>query len=115
MHPEVVIRDTKGNVVWSKVLEVDPEEKGGTVAYSANVIGRGRLAYGHFGTFQDLDLLSKVGGQDLIRGNVVLLRISQQHHVASMVRNAEAFGAQAVILFPDVSLLNMTRKYNLFL
>lgn len=111
MHPMITIKDKDGNVVWFKTLEVDPEEKGGKVAYSADVIGTGQLVYGHFGTYEDLSVLERTLK---LAGSVVIVRMSRRHHVGSMVRNAEAFGAKAVVLFPDVTMLNETGTwYNL--
>ena len=104
MHPEIKIRDSAtGAVVWSKTLDIDPEKKGGRVAYSANTIGTGDLVYGHFGRFEDLTVLARV--LNFSRA-VVVLRMSRDYDVASMVRNAEVFGAKAVVLFPDVTMLN---------
>eukprot|EP00095_Tigriopus_kingsejongensis_P005876 maker-scaffold38_size502422-snap-gene-3.21 protein:Tk05876 transcript:maker-scaffold38_size502422-snap-gene-3.21-mRNA-1 annotation:"glutamate carboxypeptidase 2" len=90
---EISIKDTEGNIVWRR--ELAPESMA-QVSYSASAIGEGQLTYGHFGRYEDFQQLGLN-----FSNSVAILRINQHYHVGSMVRNAQFFGAKAVILFPD--------------
>ena len=83
------------------------------MAYSADATGEGRLVYGHYGRLSDLNHL-KVNCSLNFTGAVVVLRTqSRSYHVGSMVRNAELFGATAVVLFPDPKSYIISKDSNL--
>ena len=61
--------------------------------YSANGIGQGKLVYGHFGRYRDLQDLSTRYSLNF-SGSVVMLKTNQDlYDVGSMVKNAQIFGA----------------------
>ncbi|TRY69059.1 hypothetical protein TCAL_04427 [Tigriopus californicus] len=90
---EITIKDVNGTTVWSKDLDAESMAQ---VSYSASAIGQGQLMYGHYGRFEDFHEMGLN-----FSGSVVIMKLSQLYHVGSMVRNAQYFGAKAVILFPD--------------
>ena len=60
----------------------------------------GRLVYGHFGRYSDFSDLYRMYGLEF-NNSVVMLKVNQEYHTGSMIRNAQIMGAKAVILFPD--------------
>jgi tRNA G18 (ribose-2'-O)-methylase SpoU len=96
MPSEITITDQDGKLVLSvSIPEVD-----NFVSYSASAIGEGRLVYGHFGRWSDFTDLKRLFGLQF-NDSVVVIKVNQKHDAGSMVRNAQMFGAKAVILFPD--------------
>ena len=71
------------------------------MVYSANVIQEGRLVYGHFGRFSDFHDMVRLYNYNFTNTVVMIKTYSPLYSPASAVRNAQAFGAKAVILFPD--------------
>ena len=59
------------------------------------------MVYGHYGRLSDLNHFKVNCGLNFTGSVVILKTKSSLYHVGSMVRNAEIFGARAVILFPD--------------
>lgn len=94
MATEVVIESPDGTVVWREVIR---EQR---VVYSPNAIAKGRLTYAHYGRVSDFHGLRSKFNMTF-EGATVIIKTSHKYHTGSMVRNAEVFGAKAVILFPD--------------
>ena len=83
------------------------------MAYSADAAGEGRLVYGHYGRLSDLKHLMVNCSLNFTGAVVVLRTQSRFYHVGSMVRNAELFGATAVVLFPDPNSYITTKDGNM--
>ncbi len=83
-----------------ETIELDGRNSG-EAAYSASGVAEGRIVYGHLGRTGDFRQLRGSQRSTNFSGNVVLLRVGDDHDVGSMVRNAQAEGAGAVVLFPD--------------
>ena len=80
------------------------------VIYSANAIQEGRLVYAHFGRFSDFDNLRRLFNYNFSHTVVMIKTYSPLYDTASAVRNAQAFGARAVILFPDPNNYILTKE-----
>ncbi|XP_019740296.1 transferrin receptor 1b [Hippocampus comes] len=71
----------------------------GYLAYSATGKAEGKLVYAAYGRREDFDAVKKENVE--VKGSVVLLKAGQ-HSFAEQVANAEAAGAIAVLIYPDV-------------
>ena len=71
------------------------------------------MVYGHYGRLSDFQDLEKNHGLNFTGAIVMLKTRSERYHVGSMVRNAELFGATAVVLFPDPTSYTTTAKGDL--
>ena len=78
--------------------------------YSADGAGTGNFVYGHYGRLSDLHNFKVKHGINFTGSVIVLRTRSSLYHVGSMVRNAELFGASAVVLFPDPIAYIITEK-----
>ena len=78
--------------------------------YSADGVGTGGFVYGHYGRLSDLHNFKVKHGINFTGSVIVLRTRSSLYHVGSMVRNAELFGASAVVLFPDPISYIITEK-----
>ena len=78
--------------------------------YSADGAGTGNFVYGHYGRLSDLHNFKVKHGINFTGSVIVLRTRSSLYHVGSMVRNAELFGASAVVLFPDPISYIITEK-----
>ncbi|XP_035474817.2 transferrin receptor 1b [Scophthalmus maximus] len=77
----------------------DVFEPAGYLAYSAPGKVQGKLVYGNYGRREDLEVLQTKNVE--LRDSVLLLR-SGKITFAEQVDNAEAKGASAVLIYPDV-------------
>ncbi|XP_054621459.1 transferrin receptor protein 1-like [Dunckerocampus dactyliophorus] len=75
----------------------------GYLAYSSTGKVEGKLVYGFYGRPQDLDALQKENVE--VKGSVLLLRAGNLSF-AEQVANAEARGASAVLIYPDIENYN---------